>query len=172
MVEHIKSILILILAGTAVWLGARADVGGRTAESDVITVAAARYDIEAGTPLTEDMLETRTLPRAYAQAGAYQVLTMGDLRIPAAYTATVRIPKGDQVTQNCLKVSAPAAAPAATTDRRLQAQTKYLEGLKYFQNSNYPKARAEWQTALKLDPKNEDAKAGLKRIEMIQAGSN
>lgn len=169
MVEHIKTILILILAGTTVWLGAKPARTGGAADPEVITVAAARINIEPGTVLTQDMLETKTLPRAYAQSGSYQVLTMGDLRIPAGYTAAVRIPKGDQVTQNCLTVTsaAPAAAPA---DRKTQAQMKYLEGLKYFQNSNYPKARLEWLTALKLDPKNEDAKAGLKRLDQIEAG--
>lgn len=170
MVENIKTVIILILAGTTVWLGARPAGTPKGQDSDVVTVAAARFDIEPGTVLTQDMLETKTLPRASMQAGAYQVLTMGDLRIPAGYTAAVRIPKGDQVTQNCLAVTnaAPAAVPA---DRKTQAQMKYLEGLKYFQNSNYPKARQEWLTTLKLDPKNEDAKAGLKRLDQIEAAS-
>lgn len=56
-------------------------------------------------------------------------------------------------------------------ENRLTAQSHYLEGLKYFQNSNYEKARDEWTIVKQLDPGNSDAEAGLKRIEQILAGS-
>lgn len=55
-------------------------------------------------------------------------------------------------------------------ENRLAAQQHYLEGLKYFQNSNYDKARDEWSIAKQLDPTNADTRAGLKRIEQILAG--
>ncbi len=55
-------------------------------------------------------------------------------------------------------------------ENRLAAQQHYLEGLKYFQNSNYEKARDEWTIARQLDPSNADTAAGLKRIEQILAG--
>ncbi|HAH31310.1 MAG TPA: hypothetical protein DCL44_03235 [Elusimicrobia bacterium] len=57
-----------------------------------------------------------------------------------------------------------------TEENRLAAQQHYLEGLKYFQNANYDKARDEWTISKQLDPSNSDAGAGLKRIEQILAG--
>ena len=55
-------------------------------------------------------------------------------------------------------------------ENRLAAQQHYLEGLKYFQNSNYEKARDEWTIARQLDPSSPDTAAGLKRIEQILSG--
>ncbi|OIN99807.1 MAG: hypothetical protein COX65_02905 [Elusimicrobia bacterium CG_4_10_14_0_2_um_filter_56_8] len=55
-------------------------------------------------------------------------------------------------------------------ENRLAAQQHYLEGLKYFQNSNYDKARDEWTIARQLDPGNSDTASGLKRIEQILSG--
>lgn len=49
------------------------------------------------------------------------------------------------------------------------AQARYTEGLKYFQAADYEKARAEWEEALRLDPGNQDAAAGLDRIKKITA---
>ncbi|MCM2267882.1 MAG: hypothetical protein NDI60_08950 [Elusimicrobiales bacterium] len=57
-----------------------------------------------------------------------------------------------------------------SAENRLASQQHYLEGLKYFQNSNYEKARDEWTIARQLDPGNADAGAGLKRIEQILSG--
>lgn len=57
-----------------------------------------------------------------------------------------------------------------SAENRLAAQQHYLEGLKFFQNSNYEKARSEWTITKQLDPDNNDAGAGLKRIEQILAG--
>ena len=57
-----------------------------------------------------------------------------------------------------------------SAENRLAAQQHYLEGLKFFQNSNYEKARSEWTVAKQLDPENADTAAGLKRIEQILAG--
>ncbi|MDO8806638.1 MAG: hypothetical protein Q7R35_19670 [Elusimicrobiota bacterium] len=55
-------------------------------------------------------------------------------------------------------------------ENRLAAQQHYVEGLKYFQNSNYDKARDEWTIARQLDPGSADSASGLKRIEQILSG--
>ncbi|MCG2724817.1 MAG: hypothetical protein L6420_00945 [Elusimicrobia bacterium] len=55
-------------------------------------------------------------------------------------------------------------------ENRISAQHHYLAGLKYFQNSEYEKAKNEWTIAKQLDPENADAQAGLKRIENILSG--
>ena len=58
----------------------------------------------------------------------------------------------------------------ATDENRLTSQQHYLDGLKYFQNANYEKARDEWTIAKQLDPGNADAEAGMKRLEQYLAG--
>jgi len=63
-----------------------------------------------------------------------------------------------------------AAAKGPSEENKLASQQHYLEGLKYFQNSNYEKARDEWTIAKQLDPGNTDADAGMKRIEQYLAG--
>ncbi len=55
-------------------------------------------------------------------------------------------------------------------ENRLAGQQHYMEGLKFFQNSNYEKARDEWTIARQLDPGNADSATGLKRIEQILSG--
>ncbi|MCK5583902.1 MAG: hypothetical protein KAI33_08930, partial [Elusimicrobiales bacterium] len=55
-------------------------------------------------------------------------------------------------------------------ENRVASQHHYLSGLKYFQNSDYAKAKNEWTIAKQLDPENADVQAGLKRIENILSG--
>ncbi len=59
------------------------------------------------------------------------------------------------------------APKTITEEHKRAAQQHYLEGLKYFQNSNLEKARDEWIIAKQLDPGHADADAGLKRIEQM-----
>jgi cytochrome c-type biogenesis protein CcmH/NrfG len=42
--------------------------------------------------------------------------------------------------------------------------------MKYFQNADYERARDEWRAALKLDPANAEAAAGLRRIQQVLSG--
>ena len=60
-----------------------------------------------------------------------------------------------------------AAAGKASAEDLIKAKELYMEGLKYFQNGNYEKAKAEWIAAAKLTPNDKDVNAGLKRIEAI-----
>ncbi len=57
----------------------------------------------------------------------------------------------------------PGAAGSGKGDV-LSAQKKYTDGLRYYQSGDLKKAEAEWEAAVKLDPSNEDAKAGLKSL--------
>ena len=65
---------------------------------------------------------------------------------------------------------AKAKPQGISEENRLAAQLHYVEGLKYFQNANYEKARDEWTISKQLDPGNPDSAAGLKRIEQTLAG--
>lgn len=162
--RNIIASVIVVTAIAAAWYAFSPVETGR----DVIHVIVARQDLPKGTVLAEDMLETRTLPRAYAQQGAIEVRMMTDIKLPVGLTTAVNINKGDQVTQNCLVSSGAKAAPVAA-DNKTRSRDHYQEGLKYFQNSNYPAAVSEWQQAVKLDPANKEAAAGLERVRQITA---
>lgn len=164
----LKNIAIVLLVVACIIMGWVISTGNGTGGAETITVIAARADIPKGTPLSADMLETRTLPRYAVQRLAFEVGSMTDINAPVGQAAAVDIPKGDQLTANCLLPA--GGKPAAGADRKLLSQERYIEGLKYFQNSNYARARAEWQEALKLNPVNADARAGLKRIDQIESG--
>ena len=66
--------------------------------------------------------------------------------------------------------AADEAKPGPDTDGKvLAAKQQYLEGLKYFQLSDYEKAKEEWLAAQELDPYNQEVREGLKRIKVITA---
>ena len=162
--RNIIASVIVVTAIAAAWYAFAPVETGR----DVIHVIVARQDLPQGTALAEDMLETRTLPRAYAQQGAIEVRMMTDIKLPVGLTTAVRINKGDQVTENCLVNAGAKPAPKAADGKTL-SRDHYQEGLKYFQNSNYQAAVSEWQQAVKLDPANKEAAAGLERVRQITA---
>lgn len=68
----------------------------------------------------------------------------------------------------------PAAAPApaiSNESAKQQSGQAYLEGMIFFQQQNYEKAREKFLHAKQLDPSNADAIQGLERIEKLyQAG--
>jgi tetratricopeptide (TPR) repeat protein len=59
-------------------------------------------------------------------------------------------------------------APGTVAESNKQAsQQAYLEGIIYYQKSNYDQAREKWLHAKQLDPGNSDAVAGLEKIEKL-----
>ncbi|KAF0125389.1 MAG: hypothetical protein FD189_1679 [Elusimicrobia bacterium] len=58
-------------------------------------------------------------------------------------------------------------AQAAPADSKDQAHALYTEGLRYFQAADYARAREKWTEALRFDPDNAEAAAGLDRIKKI-----
>ncbi|MDD5208427.1 MAG: SAF domain-containing protein [Elusimicrobiales bacterium] len=135
---------------------------------ELTDVLVARVDLPARTVLKEELVETMRLPRHYMQQDAYEMRSMSDIRLINNLVTLVRIPKGNQITQSSLDAGGPKAAADSGVP---PSQRHYLEGVKYFQNANYEQARKEWKTAMKMDPSNTEAAAGLKRIEQILAGS-
>lgn len=167
MLEHLKTAVILALAGVVIFLWSR-PAGMPDTDGSAAVVIVARRDLQPGTVITEDMLEVRTIPRVYMQQDAFMLGSMVDLKLAVGLATIVRIPKGDQLTRNCLKdTGKKPLLKLKVTDKKSLSQEHYVEGLKYFQNANYEKARAEWQQAVKLDPKNNDAVSGLDRIKKI-----
>lgn len=162
----IPVVLILLAAGAWLLVLNKGRAPSRSQETAVVLVA--RADLPAGTVLNEDLVETREMPRVYLQQDAYEVRSMSDVKLVNNLVAAVRIPKGNQVTQSCLSIPGAKAPVNAVLP---PAQQHYLEGVKYFQNGNYEKARVEWKAAKKLDPDNAEVAAGLERIERILSGT-
>ena len=48
-----------------------------------------------------------------------------------------------------------------------RSQQHYLSGVIYYDKGDYAKARDEWSTALRIDPDNVDAAAGLARVDRL-----
>lgn len=155
-----------VLLATGFWAGMAYQERSPSKADELTEVLVARADLPAKTILNENLVETMGIPRRYMQQDAYEARSMSDVKLVNGLVAAVRIPKGNQVTQSCLISGSAKAADSAVPP----AQRHYLEGVKYFQNSDYPKAREEWKKARKMDPSNADAAAGLKRIDQILSG--
>ncbi|MBI3554232.1 MAG: hypothetical protein HY077_17170 [Elusimicrobia bacterium] len=56
---------------------------------------------------------------------------------------------------------------AATEEALRASQQHYLSGVIYFQKGDYEKARDEWKLSKQIDPGNDDARAGLERIDKL-----
>lgn len=54
-------------------------------------------------------------------------------------------------------------------DAKRRAEQHYLSGVIFFQKGDYDKARSEWLAARQDDPSNEDAEAGLQRLDAAYA---
>ncbi|MBI5241833.1 MAG: tetratricopeptide repeat protein [Elusimicrobia bacterium] len=57
-------------------------------------------------------------------------------------------------------------SPERAEDQRA-AQQHYLAGVIFYQKGDYARARDEWSRALRIDPDNVDAAAGLARMERL-----
>jgi ankyrin repeat protein len=61
----------------------------------------------------------------------------------------------------------PVYAPQVSEDNKRRSEQHYLSGMIYYQKEDYENARKEWRKAVKLDPGNDDAAFGLKRLEKL-----
>lgn len=68
-------------------------------------------------------------------------------------------------------VAAPPAAKAAGARAKRRSARDYLDGVLLFQKGDYGGAHKRWMKALDEDPGNDDAKAGLDRLDQLQAGT-
>ena len=57
-----------------------------------------------------------------------------------------------------------------TEENRRAAESHQIQGLNYFSNGNYDKAKEEWIECTHLDPSNADCAQGLQRIEQLLNG--
>jgi len=62
----------------------------------------------------------------------------------------------------------PEAAPPAPGERRPQESSQhYLNGVIYYQKGDYLRTKKEWDLAVRLDSSNDDARAGLQRLDKL-----
>jgi hypothetical protein len=60
----------------------------------------------------------------------------------------------------------PSSKPISKSEeKRRSADDHYIQGINYFQNGDYEKARKEWHLCNHLDPSNADCAAGLQRVD-------
>jgi len=66
----------------------------------------------------------------------------------------------------------PAAAETQplTDDARRQAQEHAVAGMIFFGKGDYQRARQEWESAQKIDPRNTDSQAGLESLRRMMNG--
>lgn len=75
-------------------------------ETEVIV---ARVDLPKRTVLKTELVETLKIPRKFMQQDAYEVRSPSDIKLVANLVTSVRIPKGNQVTQSSLLSLSPEA---------------------------------------------------------------
>jgi hypothetical protein len=96
---------------------------------------------------------------------------LGSAPAPAS-VSYAPVPASSWETPAPLAAVAPRAVEMneASEGVRHQAQQHYLAGVIYYQKGDYVKARAEWLAARQVDPSNEDAEAGLQRLDAAYSG--
>lgn len=83
----------------------------------------------------------------------------------AARKAAEDAKRGQTLTQD------PGIQPKGVTEEnRRAAESHQVQGLEYFSNGNYDKAKEEWIECTHLDPSNADCAQGLQRIEQLLNG--
>ncbi|MDE2491793.1 MAG: hypothetical protein KGM24_13185 [Elusimicrobia bacterium] len=79
-----------------------------------------------------------------------------------------RFLRGERWAPARAKAEAKAAASSASgADRGHLAQQAYLEGVLAFEKGDFASARKKWKDALALDPADDDAKAGLTKLDEL-----
>ena len=70
-------------------------------------VLVSRANIPERTVITEDMVETLSIPRKFMEQDAFEVKTPADIKMVANLVTRVRVPKGNQLTQSALISASP-----------------------------------------------------------------
>ncbi|MFA6582756.1 MAG: Flp pilus assembly protein CpaB [Elusimicrobiaceae bacterium] len=76
---------------------------------ETANVIIARTDLPARTVITEDLVEVIAVPRKFMQQDAYEVRSPSDIKLVSNLVTSVRIPRGNQVTQSSLMSLSPEA---------------------------------------------------------------
>jgi len=85
------------------------------------------------------------------------------------FTVTSQIPVSKPAIQQAAVAPGVAVKEANEEDKR-SAIKHWNNGIIYFQQADYDKARDEWLLCAALDPRNEDCVTGLQRIDNTFGG--
>ncbi|MFA5162146.1 MAG: hypothetical protein WC421_07855 [Elusimicrobiales bacterium] len=76
-----------------------------------------------------------------------------------------------QLGENAAGVEKTGGPAGGVSEENRRASSQHFQnGLKFFQDGDYEKARNEWTLAKQLDPGSSDADAGLKRVDQMYGG--
>lgn len=102
--------MILALAAAMIyWWLLTSKERSMSAQLEQANVLVAKFDLPARTIMNVDLVESRTIPRMYIEQDAYEVRSQSDLKLVANLVTSIRIPKGNQLTQSSLVSLSPEA---------------------------------------------------------------
>jgi len=95
-------VLLALFAAGIYWWVLTSKERDLAAKNEPATVLVARFDLPARTIMNVDLVETREVPRTYMEQDAYEVKSQSDIKLVSNLVTSVRIPKGNQITQSAL----------------------------------------------------------------------
>ncbi|OGR42499.1 MAG: Flp pilus assembly protein CpaB [Elusimicrobia bacterium GWA2_61_42] len=102
--------VVLALAAAAIyWWVLTSKERDLAAQNEPATVLVAKYDLPARTIMNVDLVETRVIPKMYIEQDSYEVKSQSDIKLVSNLVTSVRIPKGNQITQSALVSLSPEA---------------------------------------------------------------
>ncbi|MCM2267887.1 MAG: Flp pilus assembly protein CpaB [Elusimicrobiales bacterium] len=95
--------MVLALAAAAIyWWVLTSKERDLAAANEPATVLVAKYDLPARTIMNVDLVETRVIPKMYIEQDAYEVKSQSDIKLVSNLVTSIRVPKGNQITQSAL----------------------------------------------------------------------
>jgi hypothetical protein len=108
----------------------------------------------------QDYLYQGGTPTKYTNEAEFNIMKKTALDMMAAQTKWLNDAKFEAKADRAVA----SAAAVAPTGPQASSQS-YLEGVIAYQKGDYIKARASWTDAIKQDPSNSDAQAGLEKLD-------
>jgi pilus assembly protein CpaB len=102
-------VLLALFAAGIYWWVLTSKEREIAAQSEQSTVLVAKFDLPARTIMNVDLVETRTMPKMYLEQDAYEIKSQSDIKLVSNLVTSVRIPKGNQITQSALVSLSPEA---------------------------------------------------------------
>jgi len=110
----------------------------------------------------QDYLYEGGTPTKYTNEAEFNIMKKTALDMMAAQTKWLNDAKFEAKADRVV-----ASAAVQATGPQSSSQS-YLEGVIAYQKGDYIKARASWKDAVKLDPSNSDAQAGLEKLDKME----
>jgi len=102
-------VILAMIAATIYWWVLTSKERALAKQLETAQVLVAKYDLPNRTILKEDLVEIIKMPRMYTQQDVYEVRSPSDIKLVTNLVTSVRIPKGNQITQSTLVSLSPEA---------------------------------------------------------------